>query len=90
MSYDQGITYSEFFYSIDECSLLPRETTFAGGVHGFIEGVPMFWQPIKNKRHGIKLYMFSEPNDIILNIALYTGVLDSKGGKRHAANVGGI
>lgn len=49
----------------------------------------LFRQYIKNKQHkyGLKLYMLSEPNGIIVNIAVYTGVLDSKGGKGHAANV---
>lgn len=48
-----------------------------------------FRQYIKNKRHkyGIKLYMLTEPNGIILNFAIYTGSLDDFGGKGHASKI---
>lgn len=49
----------------------------------------VFRQYIKNKKHryGIKLYMLTTPNGIVLKFAVYTGVLDDMGGKGHAANV---
>jgi len=49
----------------------------------------LFRQFIQNKRHkyGIKLYMLTEPNGIILKFAVYTGATDDLGGKGHAANV---
>lgn len=48
-----------------------------------------FRQYIKNKRHkyGIKLYMLTEPDGIILKFAVYTGALDILGGRGHATNV---
>lgn len=49
----------------------------------------IFRQYIKNKRHtyGVKLYMATEPNDIILRTQVYTGTLDDIGGKGHATKV---
>jgi len=49
----------------------------------------LFRQFIQNKRHkyGIKLYMLTEPNGIIIKFAVYTGASDDLGGKGHAANV---
>lgn len=49
----------------------------------------LFRQFMPNKRHkyGIKLYMLTEPNGIIIKFAVYTGVFDNLGGKGHAANV---
>lgn len=48
-----------------------------------------FRQYIKNKRHkyGVKLYMVTEPNGIILKFAVYTGQLDVIGGKGHATKI---
>ncbi|XP_029340984.1 piggyBac transposable element-derived protein 4-like [Acyrthosiphon pisum] len=53
------------------------------------QGRLLFRQFIQNKRHkyGIKLYMLTEPNGIILKFAVYTGATDDLGGKGHAANV---
>lgn len=50
----------------------------------------VFRQYIKNKRHkyGIKLYMLTEPNGIILRSLVYTGALDDNiGGKGHTTKV---
>jgi hypothetical protein len=49
----------------------------------------IFRQYIQNKRHnyGVKLYMLTEPNGLIIKVAVYTGILDDLGGKGHAANV---
>lgn len=49
----------------------------------------LFRQYIANKRHkyGLKLYMLTEPNGLILNFAVYTGQLDEMGGKGHAQKV---
>lgn len=49
----------------------------------------LFRQYIKNKRHkyGIKMYMLTEPNGFILKSAIYTGQLDTMGGKGHADKV---
>lgn len=49
----------------------------------------LFRQYIKNKRHkfGIKLYVLTEPDGVVLKFAVYTGQLDTFGGKGHAANV---
>jgi len=49
----------------------------------------IFRQYIQNKRHkyGVKLYMLTEPNGLIIKFAVYTGILDDLGGKGHAANV---
>lgn len=49
----------------------------------------LFRQYIKNKRHkyGLKLYMLTEPDGVILKFAVYTGQLDNFGGKGHAANI---
>lgn len=62
---------------------------YPGRVHGFMEGSVVIQAIHKNRRnkYGIKLCMLSEPNGIILNITVYNGVLDSKGGKKHAVNV---
>lgn len=38
-------------------------------------------------KYGIKLYMLTEPCGMILKCAVYTGVFNDLGGKRHAANV---
>jgi hypothetical protein len=48
----------------------------------------IFRQYIKGTRrkHGIKLYMLTEPNQMILRVLVYTGRLDDLGGKGHAAN----
>jgi hypothetical protein len=48
-----------------------------------------FRQYIQNKRHkyGIKLYMLTEPQGLILKFAVYTGALDEIGGKGHATKV---
>ncbi|KAJ8930163.1 hypothetical protein NQ314_017059 [Rhamnusium bicolor] len=44
---------------------------------------------IKNKRHkyGIKLYVLTEPDGLVLNMSVYTGSLDSAGGKGHTKKV---
>ncbi|KAJ8967170.1 hypothetical protein NQ314_003059 [Rhamnusium bicolor] len=44
---------------------------------------------IKNKRHkyGIKLYILTEPDGLVLNMSVYTGSLDSAGGKGHTKKV---
>lgn len=49
----------------------------------------MFRQYIQNKRHkyGVKLYLLTEPNGLVLNMSIYTGALDSEGGKGHTRNV---
>ncbi|KAJ8933964.1 hypothetical protein NQ314_013679 [Rhamnusium bicolor] len=49
----------------------------------------VFRQYIKNKRHkfGIKLYMLTEPSGTVLEVEVYTGAMDSKGGKGHASKV---
>ncbi|KAJ8926270.1 hypothetical protein NQ314_021391, partial [Rhamnusium bicolor] len=49
----------------------------------------VFRQYIKNKRHkfGIKLYMLTEPSGTLLEVEVYTGAMDSKGGKGHASKV---
>ncbi|KAJ8927090.1 hypothetical protein NQ314_020485 [Rhamnusium bicolor] len=49
----------------------------------------IFRQYIKNKRHkyGIKLYMLTEPNGIVLNSMVYTGALDDSGEKGHTKKV---
>nr|XP_023028771.1 piggyBac transposable element-derived protein 4-like [Leptinotarsa decemlineata] len=49
----------------------------------------LFRQYIANKRHkyGLKLYMLTEPNGLILNFAVYTGQLDEMGAKGHAQKV---
>ncbi|CAH2009346.1 unnamed protein product [Acanthoscelides obtectus] len=49
----------------------------------------VFRQYIKNKRHpyGIKLYMLTEPNGIVLKFLVYTGQLDDMGGKGHTTKV---
>lgn len=46
----------------------------------------IFRQFIKNKRHkyGIKFYMLTEPDGLVLNVSIYTGALDAIGGKGHA------
>jgi hypothetical protein len=49
----------------------------------------LFRQFIQNKHHkyGIKLYMLTEPNGIIIKFAVYTGASGDLGGKGHSANV---
>lgn len=49
----------------------------------------LFRQYISNKRHryGLKLYMLTEPNGLILRFTVYTGQLDELGGKGHAEKV---
>jgi len=49
----------------------------------------IFRQYIQNKCHkyGVKLYMHTEPNSLIIKFAVYTGILDDQGGKGHAANI---
>lgn len=49
----------------------------------------IFKQFIKNKRHkyGIKLYVLTESDGIVLNMHVYTGALDSLGGKGHSKKV---
>lgn len=44
---------------------------------------------MKNKRHkyGIKLYILTEPEGLVLNAAIYAGQLDSLGGKGHTQKV---
>lgn len=53
------------------------------------KGRLVFRQYIKNKRHkyGIKLYMLTEPDGLILRFLIYTGQLDIIGGKGHAQKV---
>lgn len=48
-----------------------------------------FRQYIQNKRHkyGIKLYMLTEPQSLIIKLSVYVGVLDDLGRKVHIANV---
>lgn len=48
-----------------------------------------FRQYIKNKKHkyGLKLYLLTEPNGMVLRCLLYTGAADDLGGKGHAANI---
>ena len=72
---------SKIFYpgrelSLDESMMLWR-------------GRLVFRQYIKNKRHkyGIKLYMLTDPNGIILKFMVYTGSLDDCGGKGHTEKV---
>lgn len=62
--------------SLDESMLLWR-------------GRLVFKQYIKNKRHkyGLKLYMLTEPNGLVLNFAVYTGQLDEMGGRGHSQKV---
>ncbi|KAK5648157.1 hypothetical protein RI129_003049 [Pyrocoelia pectoralis] len=62
--------------SIDESMMLYR-------------GRLSFRQYIPNKRHkyGIKFYMLTEPDGLILKFLIYTGNLADAGGKGHAANV---
>jgi len=49
----------------------------------------VFRQYIQNKLHkyGIKLYMLTEPAELVLKFAVYTGVFDDMGGKCHASKV---
>ncbi|XP_069695180.1 piggyBac transposable element-derived protein 4-like, partial [Periplaneta americana] len=49
----------------------------------------IFRQYIKRKRYkyGIKLYMLTEDNGMVLRILVYTGQIDNLGGKVHASNV---
>lgn len=49
----------------------------------------IFRQYIKNKRHkyGVKLYMATAPNGIILRTQVYTGTLDDIDGKGHTTKV---
>lgn len=49
-------------------------------------GRVVFRQFVQNKRHkyGIKLYMLTEPNGIILKFAVYVGAFDDMSGKGHA------
>lgn len=72
----KSIYYPNKKLSLDESMVLWR-------------GRLVFRQYIQNKRHkyGIKLYMLTEPNGLIIKFAIYTGVLDDMGGKGHAANV---
>lgn len=72
----ENIYYPGQNLSLDESMILWR-------------GRLIFKQYIKNKRHkyGIKLYMLTEPDGIILKFAVYTGVLDDFGGTGHAANI---
>lgn len=53
------------------------------------KGRLVFRQYIKNKRHkyGIKLYMLTEPDGLVLNFLVYSGQLDELGGKGHAQKV---
>ncbi|XP_054256976.1 piggyBac transposable element-derived protein 4-like [Macrosteles quadrilineatus] len=48
-----------------------------------------FKQYIKGKRHkyGIKLYVLTEPNGLILKFAVYAGALDQLAGEGHASKV---
>ncbi|CAH2001077.1 unnamed protein product [Acanthoscelides obtectus] len=58
-------------------------------VNGTVERKTYFPTVIKNKRHkcGIKLYMLMEPNGLILQMLVYTGQLDTIGGKGHSQKV---
>ena len=49
----------------------------------------VFKQFIKNKRHkyGIKLYVLTESDGMVLNMHVYTGSHDSLGGKGHSMKV---
>lgn len=49
----------------------------------------IFRQYIKNKRHkyGIKLYILTEPNGLVLNMRVYTGRLDSQGTAGHVQHI---
>lgn len=48
-----------------------------------------FRQYIPGKRHkyGIKLYVLTEPNGLLLNTLVYTGAVEDVGGNSHSANV---
>lgn len=62
--------------SLDESMLLWR-------------GRLIFRQYLQNKRHkyGIKMYMITEPDGLILNLLVYTGQADELGGIGHAEKV---
>lgn len=49
----------------------------------------IFKQYIPNKRHkyGIKLYMITTPNGMVIKFMVYTGMADDSGGKGHAQKV---
>ncbi|KAK9702549.1 Transposase IS4 [Popillia japonica] len=70
------IYYPGKYLSLDESSMLWR-------------GRLIFRQYISNKRHryGLKLYMLTEPNGLILNFSVYTGQLDDLRGKGHTQKV---
>lgn len=71
-----AIYYPKKELSLDESMVLWR-------------GRLQFRQFIQNKRHkyGIKLYMLTEPQGLVIQFSVYVGVLDDLGGKGHAANV---
>lgn len=72
---------SDIFYPGRELSLDESMVLWRGRL--------IFRQYIKNKRHkyGIKLYILTTPEGIILKFAIYTGMLDDIGGKGHAEKV---
>ncbi|KAJ8938915.1 hypothetical protein NQ314_011291 [Rhamnusium bicolor] len=72
----KDIYYPSKNLSLDESMLLWR-------------GRLLFKQYIKNKKHkfGIKIYILTEPEGLVLTMALYTGQADEMGGKGHASKV---
>ncbi|XP_050504786.1 piggyBac transposable element-derived protein 4-like [Diabrotica virgifera virgifera] len=72
----EEVYYPDRNLSLDESMVLHR-------------GRLNFRQYLKNKKHkyGIKLYMLTEPNGLILKFLVYSGMFDDSGGKGHVNKV---